>query len=94
MAISRETTRTVCWVFIIIILAVLCAVLLYPRYKEKQAKITELNSRKATLSQKEQERSQLRGEVDALQNDPGTVERTAREKFHMGRPDEKIVIYK
>ena len=56
MAINRETRRTVLWVFIIIILAVLSAIFLYPRYKEKQAKITELNSRKAVLAQKEAER--------------------------------------
>ena len=94
MAINRETRRTVLWVFIIIILAVLSAIFLYPRYKEKQAKIAELNSRKAVLAQKEEERRQLSGEVEALQNDPETVGRVAREKFGMGKDGERVVIYK
>jgi cell division protein FtsB len=42
--------------------------------------------------QKEEENSrQLKAEIDALRNDPKTVERLTREKLGYARPDETVV---
>jgi len=42
--------------------------------------------------QKETEKSrQLQAQIDALQNDPKTVERLAREKLGYARPDETVI---
>jgi cell division protein FtsB len=42
--------------------------------------------------QKEEEKSrQLKTEIDALRNDPKTVERLTREKLGYARPDETVV---
>jgi cell division protein FtsB len=42
--------------------------------------------------QKEQETSkELKSEIDALRNDPKTVERLAREKLGYAKPDETVV---
>lgn len=42
--------------------------------------------------QKESDKSkQLQAQIDALQNDPKTVERLAREKLGYARPDETVV---
>jgi cell division protein FtsB len=42
--------------------------------------------------QKEEEKSrQLKSEIDALRNDPKTVERLTREKLGYARPDETVV---
>ncbi|MGA2180229.1 MAG: septum formation initiator family protein [Verrucomicrobiota bacterium] len=42
--------------------------------------------------QKEEEKSrQLKSEIDALRNDPKTIERLTREKLGYARPDETVV---
>ena len=42
--------------------------------------------------QKEMEKSrQLQAQIDALRNDPQTVERLAREKLGYARPDETVI---
>jgi len=44
------------------------------------------------LLQKEEEKSkQLKTEIDALRNDPKTIERLTREKLGYARPDETVV---
>src|SRR5471030_2532870 len=50
------------------------------------------NLRLETELQKESEKSkQLQAEIDALQNDPKTVERLAREKLGYARTDETVI---
>ena len=50
------------------------------------------NLRLETELKKESEKSkQLQTEIDALQNDPKTVERLAREKLGYAKPDETVV---
>ncbi|MGH7942597.1 MAG: FtsB family cell division protein [Limisphaerales bacterium] len=42
----------------------------------------------------EQEKSQqLQSEIEAMQNDPGTVERLTREKLGYARPDETVIYF-
>jgi cell division protein FtsB len=45
-----------------------------------------------TELQKETEKSmRLQAEIDALRNDPQTIERLAREKLGYARPDETVI---
>jgi cell division protein FtsB len=45
-----------------------------------------------TQPQKEEEKSkQLKAEIDALRNDPKTVERLTREKLGYAKPDETVI---
>jgi len=45
-----------------------------------------------TALQKETEKSRrLQAQIDALQNDPKTVERLAREKLGYAKPDETVI---
>jgi cell division protein FtsB len=50
------------------------------------------NLRLETELQKETAKSkQLQAQIDALQNDPQTVERLAREKLGYAKPDETVI---
>ena len=43
------------------------------------------------LEKETQKAKQLQAEIDALRNDPNTVERLAREKLGYARPDETVI---
>ena len=45
----------------------------------------------AQLQKEEENSKQLKSEIDALRNDPKTVERLTREKLGYARPDETVV---
>lgn len=42
----------------------------------------------------EAEKSQLQKEIEALENDPRAVEKEAREKLWLIKPDEKVIVKK
>jgi cell division protein FtsB len=42
----------------------------------------------------EARKSQLQKEIEALQNDPRAVEKEAREKLWLIKPDEKVIVRK
>jgi cell division protein FtsB len=42
----------------------------------------------------EARKSQLQKEIEALQNDPRAVEKEAREKLWLIKPDEKVIVKK
>ena len=45
----------------------------------------------AQLQKEEEKSKQLKAEIDALRNDPKTIERLTREKLGYARPDETVV---
>jgi cell division protein FtsB len=47
----------------------------------------------AQLKAEQQKSQQLQSEIDALQNDPRTVERLTREKLGYARPDETVIYF-
>jgi cell division protein FtsB len=47
----------------------------------------------AELKVEQQNSQQLQSEIDALQNDPKTVERLTREKLGYARPDETVIYF-
>jgi cell division protein FtsB len=54
------------------------------RYRSLLQEIQSLEARK----------SQLQKEIEALQNDPRAVEKEAREKLWLVKPDEKVIVKK
>jgi cell division protein FtsB len=47
----------------------------------------------AELKAEQQKSQQLQGQIDALQNDPRTVERLTREKLGYARPNETVIYF-
>lgn len=47
----------------------------------------------AQLKVEQQKSQELQSEIDALQNDPRTVERLTREKLGYARPDETVIYF-
>lgn len=45
------------------------------------------------LNAEQQKSQQLQSQIQALQNDPGTVERLTREKLGYARPDETVIYF-
>jgi cell division protein FtsB len=45
----------------------------------------------AQLQKEEEKSKQLKAEIEALRNDPKTIERLTREKLGYARPDETVV---
>ncbi len=48
---------------------------------------------KDQLQVEEQKSKELQGEIEALRNDPKTVERLTREKLGYARPDEAVIYF-
>lgn len=55
-----------------------------------QRQIWKLQSQ---LKAEQQKSQQLQSEIQALQNDPGTVERLTREKLGYARPNETVIYF-
>ena len=79
------------WVLIIVAVAIMSAVFLYPKIKDKNRRLAELKKRQAILEQKEAERNKYMKQIDDLNNDKDTVEKTAKEKYNLHRPGERVV---
>jgi cell division protein FtsB len=79
-------------VALIAIAALLLIVMAYlPEIKKNQNMRTELDRLETDLAQQKQISDQLQRQLNALRNDPKTVERLAREKLGYAKPDETIV---
>jgi cell division protein FtsB len=77
----------------LVVLAILLLIgMCYLPLIQENARMQSDNFRLERELQKESENSkQLQSQIDALQNDPKTVERLAREKLGYARPDETVV---
>ncbi|HEY1716963.1 MAG TPA: septum formation initiator family protein [Verrucomicrobiae bacterium] len=77
----------------LVVLAVLLLIgMCYLPLIQENERMRADNLRLETELQKEMENSrQLQAQIDALQNDPKTVERLAREKLGYAKPDETVV---
>ena len=62
-----------------------------PLIRENERMRAKLDRLDAELQQQEQISKQLKAEIDALGNDPKTVERLAREKLGYAKPDETVI---
>jgi len=77
-------------VLAVLLLIGMCYLPLIQENTRMRAEILKLEQRLKT----EQENSdQLQGQIDALRNDPKSVERLAREKLRYAKPDETVILF-
>ena len=77
----------------LVVLAVLLLIGVYylPVIRENERMRREILRLDVQLQNEEAKSKQLKAEIDALRNDPKTVERLMREKLGYARPDETVV---
>ena len=78
-------------VLVVLAILILIGMTYLPLIHENERMRAKLDHLDAELQKQEQISKQLRAEVDALSNDPKTVERLAREKLGYARPDETVI---
>lgn len=66
------------------------ALLFLPQLQRRHALQQELRRLDAKIAAAENQERQLQAEIDALKSDPVYVERTARQKLNLVRPNETI----
>jgi cell division protein FtsB len=90
LGIWSKLTKIVVGLVVIAILLLIgmCYLPLIHQNERMRADIMRLDTR---LQKEEENSRQLKTEIDALQNDPKTVERLAREKLGYARPDETVI---
>ena len=76
---------------VVIALILLTAMWYLPEIQENQRMRAEIYRLNDQIQQQETVDKELRAELDALRNDPKTVERLAREKLGYARADETVV---
>ena len=75
-------------VLVVLAILILIGMTYLPLIHQNERMRTKLDKLDAQLQQQEQISRQLKAEIDALSNDPKTVERLAREKLGYAKPDE------
>ena len=75
----------------VIALILLTAMWYLPEIEENQRMRAEIFKLNEQIQQQEAIDKQLRLELDALRNDPKTVERLAREKLGYAKADETVI---
>ena len=78
-------------VLVVLAILILIGMTYLPLIHQNERMRTKLDRLEAQLQQQEQISRQLKAEIDALSNDPKTVERLAREKLGYAKPDETVV---
>ena len=78
-------------VLVVLAILILIGMTYLPLIHQNERMRTKLDKLDAQLQQQEQISRQLKSEIDALSNDPKTVERLAREKLGYAKPDETVV---
>jgi cell division protein FtsB len=75
-------------VLAVLLLIGMCYLPLIHKNERMRADIDQLDQQ---LQLEEQKSKQLQSEIEALRNDPKTVERLAREKLGYAKPDETVI---
>jgi cell division protein FtsB len=83
---------------VVVALVVLAILLLIgecylPVIQENARMRSQILKLEAQLKLEEQKSQSLQSEIDALQNDPKTVERLTREKLGYARPNETVIYF-
>lgn len=88
---SKLTNVVVALVVIAILLLIgMCYLPVIQENARMQGQVLKL---KAQLQAEEQKSKELQSQIAALQNDPKTIERLAREKLGYARPNETVVYF-
>lgn len=86
---SKLTKAVVALVVLAVLLLIgMCYLPLIHQNERMRREILRLDSE---LQKQEEFSKQLRADVDALRNDPNTVDRLAREKLGYAKPDETVI---
>jgi cell division protein FtsB len=82
-------------VLVLVVVAVLLLIGMYylPVIQENERMEGQIVKLQDELQAEEQKSKDLQGEIDALRNDPKTVERLTREKLGYARPDETVIYF-
>lgn len=83
---------------VVVALVVLAVLLLIgecylPVIQENARMRRQIGKLEAQLRVEQQKSQELQSEIEALQNDPKTVERLTREKLGYARPDETVIYF-
>ena len=78
-------------VLVVLAILILIGMTYLPLIRENERMRAKMDRLDAELQQQEQISKQLKAEIDALGNDPKTVERLAREKLGYAKPDETVI---
>jgi len=83
---------------VVVALVVLAVLLLIgecylPVIQENARMRSQILKLQAQLKVEQQKSQELQSQIDALQNDPRTVERLAREKLGYARPNETVIYF-
>jgi cell division protein FtsB len=90
LGIWSKLTKVV--VGLVVLAVLLLIVMCYLPLIQENTRMRSEKLRLETELQKETEKSlQLQAQIDALRNDPKTVERLAREKLGYAKPDETMI---
>ncbi len=80
-------------VLVVIAVLILIGTCYLPVIQENQRMQTQILSLEKQVQSEEEKSKQLQGEIDALRNDPKTVERMARDKLGYAKPDETVIYF-
>lgn len=93
MAGKKSNSGAFWWILFLIMIAILTAILLYPRYKTKKAQMAKLEEIRKSEAAVKKTLDEKKSRADALESSPEAVEREARTKFGMGKKDETVLRY-
>lgn len=80
-------------VLVVVAVLLLIGMCYLPVIQENERMRGEINKLQDQLQIEEQKSKLLQSQIDALQNDPKTVERLTREKLGYARPDETVIYF-
>ena len=79
-------------VFLLVIAALLAVAVWYlPLIKQNERMRSEIMRLQQNVATEEETAHQIKVQIEALRNDPETVERYAREKLGLARPGETVI---
>ncbi len=79
-------------VFLLVIAALLAVAVWYlPLIKQNERMRSEIMRLQQNVATEEETARQIKVQIEALRNDPETVERYAREKLGLARPGETVI---
>jgi len=90
LGIWDKLTRVV--VFLLFIAGLVALFFWYlPLIQQNQRYRRDILTLDASIAQQERQARELKAQIDAVQNDPRTLERLAREKLGWAKPDETVI---
>ena len=88
---SKLTTVVV--VLVVVAVLLLIGTCYLPVIQENRRMEGQILKLQAQIQTEEEKSKELQSQIDALQNDPKTVERLTREKLGYAKPDETVIYF-